>query len=116
MKSIALLFAAVLVTTTSAWAVSPAQLDYKQLTEIIRIADGNTYAANGVIGASITADLRPIHPYFYAAGDKHGPVFICQSGFEDFTGGPVKATLAHYQLSEDDPDVFMLFGCTAQER
>ena len=115
MKSKSAAFAAILTIATAAWAAAP-DLTQDQLAQIIHRANGDEHTVRGFIGSSISIDLRPAMPYFYAAGDRHGPLFACQPGFEAFAGGPVKAKLVHYLPGEDGPDFLALTGCTAQER
>ena len=120
MKSFIIAFAAVLATTSSAWA-TPAQptLTHSQLVEIVRRAEGDPHTVRGFVGANLVLDLRPIaaQPFFAFAGDQHGIAFICQTDFEEgFAGGPVAATLVSYELGEDGRDFVKLGGCTAMER
>lgn len=123
MKSIAFAFAAIIATTTAAWsapatAPAPLTLTHSQLVEIVQRADGDPRTTRGFIGAHLVLDLRPIpkQPYFVTAGNVHGLAFICQTGFENFEGGPVTATLVQYERGEDSRDYIKLDGCTGQER
>jgi hypothetical protein len=121
MKSIALVFAAIIATTASAWATpapSPTSLTHSQLIEIVQHADADVNIIPGLVGAHLLLDLRPStkHPYFVAADNVHGIAFICQVGFEDFAGGPVAATVIGHERGEDGRDYVKLNGCTGLER
>ena len=121
MKSIALALAAILATTSAAWATTapaPITLTHNQLIELVQRAEGDPHTTRGFVGAHIALDLRPIsgQPFFAAVGNVLGLVFICQNGFEDFGGGPVAATLSSYERGEDGRDFVKLDGCTALER
>lgn len=120
MKSICLAFAAIIATTTAAWATpAPATpLTYTQLFEIVQSASDDPRTLKSLAGAHIVLDLRPsaIRPHFIAINNAHGIAFTCQLGFESFAGGPVTATLIAYEPGEDGRDHVTLTGCTAQER
>ena len=117
MKSIALALAAIIATSSSAWA-APVPLAYTQLAEIVRNASDDPGTLKSLAGAHLVIDLRPgtTHPHFVAAEDRHGLAFTCQDGFENFGGGPVTATLIKYELGEDGRDFVNLSACTPQER
>lgn len=118
MKSITLALAAILATTSAAWATPvPLTLTHSQLAGIVH-SDIDPHTVPGFIGAHLVLDLRkiPLQPYFAAASDLHGIAFTCQIGFEDDGGGPVTATLVSYEVGEDGRDYVKLDGCTALER
>lgn len=117
MKSIALALAAIIATTSSAWA-APAPLTYTQLLEIVQSASDDPGTLKDLVGSHLVIDLRPgtTHPYFAAAGDRRGLAFTCQDGFGDFAGGPVTATLIAYEPGQDGRDFVKLDGCTGLER
>lgn len=120
MKSIRLALASILATTAAAWAApAPAtSLTHTQLIAIVQSANDDPGVLRDLAGAHIVLDLRPgiAYPYFAAAEDRHGIAFICQTGFEDFAGGPVAATVIRYELGEGGRDFVKLDGCTGQER
>ncbi|MEP6588927.1 MAG: hypothetical protein ABJA84_09260 [Polaromonas sp.] len=118
MKSIALALAAIIATTSSAWATPATPLTYSQLVEIVHNANDDPSTLESLAGTYLVLNLRPStkYPYFAAAGNVHGLAFICQTGFEDFTGGPVAATLVEYERGEDGRDYVKLGGCTGLER
>ena len=119
MKSIALALAAIIATTTAAWAApAPLALTYTQLVEIVQSATDDPGVLKDLAGAHIVLDLRPsaIPPHFIAINNAHGLAFTCQPGFETFAGGPVAATLISYELGNDGRDFVKLDGCTGQER
>ena len=117
MKSIFLALASILAVTSSAWS-APAPLTHTQLLEIVQHATDDPGTLKNLAGAHIVLDLRPsnTHPHFVAAGHVHGLAFICQTGFENFSGGPIAATLINYERGEDGRDFVKLGGCTPQER
>ena len=119
MKSIALALAAIIATTTTAWAApAPLALTHTQLLEIVQHASDDPSTLKSLAGAYSVLDLRSstAPPYFIAAGNVHGVAFICQPGFENFEGGPVTATLISYELGQDGRDFVKLGGCTGLER
>ena len=121
MKSIALALAAILATTSAAWATpapAPLTLTHDQLIQIVQRAGGDPLTVRGFVGAHIALDLRPIpgQPFFAFAGTPHGIAFICENGFENFAGGPVAATLVSYERGEDGRDFVKLGACNQLER
>ena len=117
MKSTALALASILSITSAAWS-APITLTNDQLVEIVQHATDDPRTLKDLAGAHIVLDLRPstAHPYFIAAGNVHGVAFICQTGFENFEGGPVTATVVRYEPGQDGRDHVMLDGCTGLER
>ena len=110
----ALFFAGV----SSATTLPVGQLSYEQLSAAIRYAEHDTYSLSGFIGAPVSLDLRPVRgqSYFASTANVQGIAFACSINFTDFTGGPVKATIARFEFGEDSRDFIALDGCTAQER
>lgn len=111
--------AALFVASVSSAATTPTgQLNYEQLSTAVQYAEHDTYSLSGFIGAPVSLDLRLIRgqSYFASASDLQGIAFVCPASFTDFTGGPVKATIAKFEFSEDNRDFIKLDSCTAQER
>ena len=111
--------AALFIASVSCAATTPVgQLNYDQLSGAVRLAEHDVYNLSAFIGASVSLDLRPIRgqSYFASAADPQGIAFVCPTSFTDFTGGPVKATIARFEFGEDRRDFITLDGCTPQER
>jgi len=111
--------AALFIASVSCAATMPVgQLSYEQLSGAVQLAEHDVYNLSGFIGASVSLDLRPIRgqSYFASATDPQGIAFVCPVSFTDFTGGPVKATIARFEFGEGSRDFIKLDGCTPQER
>lgn len=114
MKSTALALAAILATTANAWATS-VEMSYDDLIVVVQRASHDPVQVHGLLGSSVDLDLRPNSkkPYYRALSAEDGLVFICQTSFDDFAGGPIKATLSKFELGDDGADFLTLSGCTA---
>lgn len=103
---------------SSATTLPVGQLSYEQLSAAIRYAEHDTYSLSGFIGAPVSLDLRPVRgqSFFASASDLQGIAFVCPASFTNFSGSPVKATIAKFEFSENSRDFIRLDDCTPQER
>ena len=116
-KSLALT-ALLFFSFSCAATTSTTSLNYEQLSAAVKQSNRTSDEMSGLAGTPLTLDLRSVsgQPYLASSADLHGMAFICQNGLNDFTGGPVNATILKYEMGDGRRDLITLDGCTPLER